>query len=60
MRKVIHPDKFRAVIASAAVVGVLLATILLLLFGILDVQCRNSPLGTYWNAAQQVCQAAEV
>jgi hypothetical protein len=40
-------------IVGGSITGALLALLLGLLFGVLDVQCEN---GLSWNAAQQICE----
>lgn len=49
--------------ANALIYGVLtgvsLSIVMCVLFGIMDVQCWDSPLGRHWNAASQVCQAKD-
>lgn len=47
-------------IAYGALTGFAVALALGLLFGVLDVQCRNDPAGRFWNAQEQRCQQSEV
>lgn len=49
----------RAIIYGA-LTGFAAAIALCILFGVLDVQCRNDPAGRFWNAQEQRCQQSEV
>ena len=53
-------QRCRMAVIVGSVVGIVLAIIMCVAFGVLDIQCSDSPQGQYWNAAEQHCQASEV
>lgn len=51
---------FKRGLIVSAIIGAVIGLAMCIAFGVLDVQCRKSPDGRYWNAELQRCQAYEV
>lgn len=54
------PENFLKHLIRLAAISGFITLAMSIAFGVLDVQCRNSPDGPYWNAERQQCQAHEV
>jgi len=51
-------EAFKLGLLIAGLTGLLLAILMCILFGVLDVQCNDK--APYWNAKTQKCQPKEV